>query len=376
MKKSLHAIVLLFLITTAFPLASGCKEDKNITPRPKVEAKEETGLITLSNTNIHVMGARYVSRTPAKLSFTRFSGQTLALPSEVRRFSTTYALATTGISLQFKTRSSSIHLTFSRESGMNDSGSFQVLRDGVNFKTVEFVGAVNTPMQIELNALPTDKEYVYEVILPCYTNVSLTKLELDGESSLVTYVPTPKGIYISFGDSITHGAGQGGATYLTYPFLLAQKLDMSLYNLAISGAKISIPMAETAKELPQADIITVLIGYNDFSSGNRTATEIDNDYRLFLTEIRNNQPSAEIYCITALYTTNTSNATTGMTAEELRDVVKDIVTEYQATDNKLHLIEGDKIITSSAQLADRVHLNVIGASTLANGLYEKITDTE
>src|SRR5690606_28538084 len=112
MKKNLHAIVLLFLITTAFPLVSGCKEDKNITPRPKVEAKEETGLITLSNTNIHVMGARYVSRTPTKLSFTRFSEQTLSLPSEVRRFSTTYALATTGISLQFKTRSSSIHLTF------------------------------------------------------------------------------------------------------------------------------------------------------------------------------------------------------------------------------------------------------------------------
>src|SRR5690606_19347679 len=107
-----------------------------------------------------------------------------------------------GISIQFKTRSSSIHLTFSRESGMNDRGSFQVLRDGTAFKTISFEGSVSSPIQIELNALLTDKEYVYEIILPCYTNVSLTKLELDGASSLATYVPTPKGIYISFGDSI------------------------------------------------------------------------------------------------------------------------------------------------------------------------------
>ncbi len=372
MRTHISLFTILFSMVLVFSLASGCKADKTITPRPKVEAKEETGAITLSNTNIHVIGAKYITRTPTKLSFKRFSDAALALPSDVRRFSTTYALATTGISIQFKTRSSSIHLTFSRESGMNDRGSFQVLRDGTAFKTISFEGSVSSPIQIELNALLTDKEYVYEIILPCYTNVSLTKLELDGASSLATYVPTPKGVYISFGDSITHGAGQEGATYLTYPFLLAQKLDMNLYNLAISGAKISIPMAEAAKDLPQADVITVLIGYNDFSSGNRTAAQIDNDYRLFLTEIRNSQPSAQIYCITALYTTNTSNATTGMTAEELRNVVKDIVTEYQATDNKLHLVEGDKIITSSAQLVDRVHLNVAGAGKLADGLYDTI----
>ncbi len=374
MRKHLHIFTILFSMALIFPLASGCKTDKTVTPRPKVEAKEETGSISLNNSNIHVIGAKYVFRTPEKLSFKRFSEQTLNLPSDIRRFSTTYALATTGISIQFKTRSSSIHLTFSRESGMNDRGSFKVLKDGADLKTISFEGTVTAPIQIELNALPTDKEYVYEIILPCYTNVSLTKLELDGKSSITAYAPALKGgVYISFGDSITHGAGQGGATYLTYPFLLAQKLDMNLYNLAVSGAKISMPIAEMAKEMPQADVITIMIAYNDFSSGNRTAAQIDNDYRMHLTEIRNNQPSAEIYCITLLYTTNVLNTTTGLTPDEVRDIVKDIVTEYQTTDNKLHLIEGDKIITSSTQLADQVHLNVAGASKLADELFNIIT---
>src|SRR5690606_25502201 len=275
-------------------------------------SKEQTGEIALNNANLHVMGVQYISRTPTKLSFKRFSDATLDLPNDVRRFSTTNALATTGISIQFKTKSSVIHMTFTPESGMTDRGSFKVLKDGEDLKTIPFAGPISQPIQIELNDLPTDKEYVYEIVLPCYTNVSLTKLELDTESNLVAYTPAPKGgVYISFGDSITHGARQEGATYLTYPYLLAQKLNKRLYNLAVAGARISIPMAETAADLPQADVITVLIGYNDFTSTNRTAAQIESDYRSFLTEIRKNQPSAEIYCITLLYTTNTLNNTTG-----------------------------------------------------------------
>ncbi|WP_461533956.1 SGNH/GDSL hydrolase family protein [Sinomicrobium sp.] len=370
--RNLNKMVLLFLLAMSFSTTSGCTGDDSVTPRPRVEPKEDKGLIALNNDNIHVMGVRYISRTPEKLSFNRFSDEVLNLSNQERRFSTHYAGATTGISLQFKTRSSSIHMTFSREPGMNGGGAFKVLRDGEDLEIISFEGTVNEPIQIDLNSLPTDKEYIYEVILPCYTNVSLTKLELDEESSLVAYEPTSKKVYISFGDSITHGAGQEGATYLTYPYLLAQKLDMHLYNLAVSGAKISMPMAETAKDLPQADIITILIAYNDFSSGNRTAAQIDNDYRRFLAEVRKNQPSAEIYCITLTYTTNTSNATTGLTPGEVREVVKNIVTEYQAADSKLHLIEGDNIITSVADMVDRVHLNVAGAGKLADGLYDII----
>lgn len=369
--KNLHGMpVMLCSIAVLFSVLIACKDKVDAAPRPEVPVKD--GTVRLDNTNIHVMGAGYVARTPQKLSFKRFSEDALNLPAEIRRFSTTYALSTTGISLQFKTKSSSISLTFSSEDGMKEKGAFKILRDGVELKVVTFEEPVSQPIQIELKSLPTDKEYVYEVILPSYTNFYLTKFDLDGVNGLASYTPITKKIYMSFGDSITHGYGQNGCSYLTYPYLLAQKLNMKLYNVAVNGAKISIPTAEMAKDLPQADVITTLIAYNDFSSGNRTGAQINSDYRAYLTELRKSQPSAEIYCITMLFTTNATNATTGLTAAEVRTIVKNIVTEYQAKDTKLHLVEGDKIITSTTQLVDRVHLNVAGASKMCDGLYDII----
>ena len=363
--------VLIFSMALVFALLPGCKKSGEAATETKTGGVR---IVSLDNPNIHVFGAAYISRTPGKLTFKRFSANTVNAPNDSRRFPATNALSTSGISIQFKTRSSSFHMTFTSEAGMDDKGSFKVLKDGIDFKIVSFEGPLRLPVQIELTDLPTDKDYIYEIILPSYTNVSLTKLELDGVSDLMSYTPAPKGLYMSFGDSITHGSGQEGCSYLTYPFLLAQKLNMNLYNLGISGARISMPIAEMSKELPKADIITILIGFNDFSSGNRTATQIESDYRAYLTEIRKNQPLAEIFCITLLHTDKVSNTTTGLLPNHVRNIVKNIVTEYQVTDSKLHIVEGDKIIPSTDYLIDHVHLNIEGASVLANGLYQEITN--
>lgn len=361
----------LFLIGMTFLPLQGCnKGEEIISPKPK--AKEETKNISLDNENIHVTGAAYIFRSPIKLFYKRFSEEVLNAPAAIRRFDTNVALSTSGISIQFKTKSPFIHLTFSPETGLNEKGAFKILKDGTDFQTITFDGPINQPIQIKLSALPTDKEYVYEIILPSYANLSLTKLEIDGDSDLVAYTPKPKRVYIGFGDSITHGRGQDGCTFLTYPYLLAQKLGMTLYNLGIGGARISIPVATMSKDLPQADLITILIGFNDFESANQTQVQFEANYRAYLTEIRANHPSAAIYCITLLHTTRTSNTTTGLTPEHFRNIVKEIVSEYQMTDNNLHLIEGDKI-TSAKHLTDRVHLNVEGASTLAEELYHIIS---
>lgn len=45
-----------------------------------------------------------------------------------------------------------------------------------------------------------------------------------------------------------------------------------------------------------------------------------------------------------------------------------IVAEYQATDDNLHIIEGDKI-TSADNLIDRIHLSIESAGMLADELY-------
>jgi len=331
--------------------------------------------VPLDNKNIHVLGAAYVFRTPGKLFYQRFSIEAMSAPDEVRMFKTETASTTSGIMLQFKTNSLFIHLTFKHEPGKNEMGSFRILKDGTELKIVEFAQNTDT-VDIQLDALPSGKEAVYEIILPSFSNFSLTKLEISDNSKLASYQPAKKKVYIGFGDSITHGRGQGGASYLTYPFLLAQKLNMDMYNESIGGAKVSIPVAEMSKDLPQADVITNLIGYNDFNGAAHTLERFEKDYRQFLTILRKNQPKAKIFCITLLYTKKSENPNTHLTPDDFRRVIEKIVTEYQAADKSLYLIKGDEI-TSAENLhpgakTDAVHLTIKGASLFANALYNEM----
>ncbi|MEJ7830313.1 MAG: hypothetical protein WKF91_19040 [Segetibacter sp.] len=74
---------------------------------------------------------------------------------------------------------------------------------------------------------------------------------MDDNSKLSSYRPLKKKVYIGFGDSITHGRGQDGASYLTYPYILSQKLNMELYNLGIGGSRIALPIARMASDCPK-----------------------------------------------------------------------------------------------------------------------------
>jgi lysophospholipase L1-like esterase len=355
MRKKLKLLLLIFILSGHFAY---CKQ------------------ILLDNNNIHVSGAAYIFRSPAKLFYKRFSEKVLNMPDSLKMFKTYTAETTSGIIIEFKTNSSFIHLTFSPEPGRNEGGFFRVLKDGAELKTVSFKTPGKQNVQINLDSLSSTKEAVYQIILPSYSNLSLTNFEIDDNRNLATYKPAKRKIYLGFGDSITHGRGQGGSSYFTYPFLLSEKLDMNLYNLAIGGSKVSIPIAEMSKDLPKADVITILIGYNDFNGASHTLERFEKDYREFLSKIRENQPKAKIFYINLLYTKKKENPHTHLTSEDFRHVIEKVVSEYQASDNKLFLLKGDQI-TSAENLqpglkTDAVHLTVKGAQLFADALYKEM----
>lgn len=350
------AVLLLFLLPTLF-----------------VAAKD----IPLDNKNIHVTGAPYITRTPAKLSYKRFSEYAMSAPDSTRMFSVPTANTTSGIVLGFKVKSSKIRLQFTQEAiGTAEKGSFRVLRNGAVYRTISFDAAdIKKPFEFTLDSLPVNGAAVYEVILPSYSNVSLTGLQVDDNASLMPYKSSKK-VYIGFGDSITHGRGQDGASYLTYPFQIAEKLNMDFYNQAIGGAKVSVPLAEKAGDIPQADVITILIGYNDLNGGSHTPQKFERDYRAYLSAIRKNQPKAKIFCINLLYTKKKENEKTHFTPDDFRNVIRKVVAEYQKSDKKLYLVEGDQL-TSLANLqpgdkTDPVHLTVKGAAMFADALYKEM----
>lgn len=339
--------------------------------------------IPLNNKNIHVSGAGYIFRTPAKLFYKRFSDSILTkrfsdsllkLPPIDRMYSIQTASSTSGIKIQFKTKSAKLLLTFTQEEGLKEKGYFGIIRDGVFYKEIPFdATALHQPVNITLDSLPVDKEYIYEIILPSFSNFSLTKLELDDAAKLSSYQPVRKKVYISFGDSITHGRGQDGASYLTYPYILSQRLNMEMYNLGIGGSRIALPVAKMASDLPKADVITILIGYNDLNGAGKTVERFEKEYREFLAILRNKQPGAKIFCISILYTKKTENPVTHATPDEFRGSLEKLITSLRKTDKKLFFVPGEKITSLNnlrpGEDTDPVHLTVTGAKLFADELY-------
>ncbi len=342
--------------------------------------------IPLNSNNIHVSGAGYIFRSPAKLFCKRFSDSLLGkrfsdsllgLPPEERMFPIETARSTSGIKIEFKTKSSKIRLTFTQEQGLHEKGYFGIMRDGIFYKAIPFnATALYQTVEVVIDSLPVNKDCIYTVILPSYSNFSLTGLALDSNSKLSNYKPERKKIYIAFGDSITHGRGQEGASYLTYPYLLSQKLNMELYNLGIGGSRIALPIAKLASDLPKADVITILVGYNDFNGANKTVEQFEKEYRAFLSILRTKQPKSSIFCISLLYTKKTENAKTHATPAEFRASLEKLIGDFKKEDKKLFLIPGEKI-TSLKNLqpgedTDPVHLTITGAKLFAEELYNVI----
>src|SRR5690606_27446736 len=97
---------------------------------------------------------------------------------------------------------------------------------------------------------------VFKIILPSWANPIFQGLELDDGASLLPLEDMERPVYIALGDSITHGTGQGSASYDSYPYILSEKLDYSFYNLAIGGSQISFPIAESLRYWDDVEVIT------------------------------------------------------------------------------------------------------------------------
>ena len=217
------------------------------------------------------------------------------------------------------------------------------------------------------------------MVLPSFCHVALTELSILGPSKLSACTAEKRPIYLAIGNSITHGVGQGSATFLTYPYLLARKLNVDYFNLAVGGAKISPAIAQQLAEMPQADIITILIGYNDMMFDSKSVKEYVAAYTKYVKTIRTHQPNAKIYCISLTHTRASGNVRSGVVPEEYRVALKQLVDKcISKGDNKIVFVAGDAI-TSEANLRqdllkDKVHFSIEGARLFADALYRIIEE--
>lgn len=336
-----------------------------------VNAEKNTPAVTPDNENIEVIGANYVQRSSDKLSFQRFDEDVLALPTKEACFNADKARTNSGIVLRFTTASPSVVLKFAPEPGQNRGADYGAYRNGELVETYSFNTKENADTtMIELQN--TEGKAEWEITMPSFANVALIGIELTEGYTLEANKKKKQPVYIALGNSITHGVGQNSATYLTYPFLLSQKLDMELYNLAVGGARVSQPIADMMSDMPQADVITLLIGYNDLHFNNKSVEQFIIDYEQFITTVSKAHPKADIYCISMTHTRSTGNDKTGFTPDDYRKAAKEVIARLQQDNQRIHLVAGEEI-TSEANLradrpTDKVHFGIEGASLFADEL--------
>ncbi|MCK4919656.1 MAG: hypothetical protein KAS71_01340 [Bacteroidales bacterium] len=329
--------------------------------------------IELDNPNIIVSGSNYTQRTRDTIHFQRFSDELLAMSLLESRLNAVKAHTTTGIVISFKTDSPVIQMQFTVMEGENRGHNFALYQDGVFTKEFSFSSTAGPDLIMDFSSQSPGNEVLYEISMPNWSITSLTGLKLEEGYDLSDPDSLNKAVYVAYGNSITHGTGQAG-TYKTYPFLVSEDMDYELFNLAVGGAKTSVAVAQMLRDdFEQIDVLTMLIGYNDYNGEGIDTIEYRSRYMQFLRTFREVHDSTSIHCLSMTYTTNTISVKTGISSDDFRAVVRHIVAELNAEgDHNIFFIEGDEI-SSELNLNDVVHFSEEGALLFAGDLSRAIS---
>ena len=283
------------------------------------------------------------------------------------------ARTTTGVKMFFKTDSRKVLLHFRVPEGFVDRGAnWLVLQDGRPWKKFDF-SAKQREMELKLESASPGRPMLYTVVYPSWADPVFYGMELDKGARLQSFTLPKRPLYVAYGDSVSHGTGQKSASYLTWPYQLAEKLGCDYYSLAVGGAKIMLPAVECFKYFKKVDLVTFYLGINDAAV--KSPEEYARDYDAALGVIRKYQPDAKIFCIT-IHTLPEDKVGkfTKTPLAAYRQPVRDVVAARQkAGDKNLFLVEGTTLAgLEDAMNPGNVHLGVDGAKRWADRLYEVI----
>lgn len=371
--KSFKQLSVLLLLLSAFTLTSYATDN-------------QLKSIDVHSDKIRYLGTSYVYKTNSEnkqqVSFTRHAKSVLALPKKDTNFNSDKAQTNASIAINFATASNNVVLTFKALPKINrgsDIAVYQVTTQGEQLiKTVK-ASPKKASFKVTFQSKKSNQLSEYKVLLPSLANLALISLEIDNYSELTTIATPRKAKYIVMGDSISHGVGQGSASYLTYPYQVAQALGLELFNLAVGGAQISIPTAQMLTDFKNVKLISLLIGYNDWNAANADLATFKEKYSNVIDTTLNLHPEADLYCITPLFTRLDKAKHSKLPIQAYRDVIIDLVKEKQQSGNtKLHIVHGDTISSvnnlRNDKLADPVHLGVKGAKLFADELINIFND--
>lgn len=347
--------IALFLLLTLFATAFSYSLEHRIAP---------------NDARICVKGLRYHAGDGESMTLNRFRPDILATPAYKLGINPDKARNSSGGILSFSTNSPSLTAHFKVIKADFRGSGFGVFENGRLLKEFKYNPKTS---DVQLKILSENNgPSLFEIALPSFAEVEFLGLELEEESTLNKHENPSKPVYVALGDSISHGAGQNGFGHLTWPFLLSQSLDMELFNLAVGGGRVSVPVGRMLEDWDHIDLITILVGYNGLHFNKKSPQQYQKDYADLLDAIRANHPDTLIAGISLLYTNKPESEKTGHTADQFREALQDLISQRAKADPNLLFIPGNSI-SSKANLRqdkpqDPVHLGIEGASLLASEL--------
>jgi len=336
--------------------------------------------VDLASEKIRYLGSNYVyhnnldnsTLSNKQVSFSRHSQAVLALPKKLSNFNKDKAQTNAGIAINFATASNEVELSFATLPKINRGADIALYENNQFIKNFKFNNKKKS-FSISFESKQKNATSEYRIVLPSLANLAITSLKINSKSKLVELSEKRQAKYVALGDSISHGVGQGSASYLTYPYLLAEGLNLELFNLSVGGAQVSPPTAEMLADFSDIELITVLVGYNDWNAPNADLNVFKNKYNTMLDSLLTLHPESKIYCITPLFTKRKKSKNSDLPIQAYRDVIIALVKDKQQNaNNKINLIHGDKISSidnlRSDKPSDPVHLGIPGAKLLSQQL--------
>ncbi|TKG96970.1 hypothetical protein EYV94_00660 [Puteibacter caeruleilacunae] len=329
-------------------------------------------VIPANDTMIKITGSNYTRMEGGLMIFPRHSKEVLNMPTKESKISAKRAQTTTGVKVSFLTASPKVTLKFQALEGENRGATFGIFQNKKFVKSVSFKKTDGPLLSFDVNSTDPDKEVLHEISLPNWCNVAFQGLMLDDGHTLKKIPTGSKPVYVAYGNSITHGTGQQ-ASYQTYPFYVANAMNWELYNLAVGGARTSVPMAQMiSDDFQQINYMTILIGYNDYNGEGISAKEYGERLTTFIKTIRQKHHTTKLFCITPTYTRTKQSKKSDEKITAFREAMESVV-QLRETDGDDHifLIHGENI-TTDADLNDAVHLNIEGANRFGNKLVNEM----
>lgn len=217
-------------------------------------------------------------------------------------------------------------------------------------------------------ALPAGLKRV-DLVWPYSEQMDLRAIAI-GAGGGIGRVTAPSIRFVAGGDSITHGFTVPGVLD-TWSFQVADSLGLELVNMGFGGR--TAVGADGAKHGALGGRIgTYCIGYNDWNNNVSLAT-----FRAQILDYiagwfaANTTPNADLILITAPYSVNTGQNSSGNRLQDFRATMTDAFSTYMAAHPaaRLHLQNGLALFTNTAdRLIDGIHPNKLGTREWSTNL--------